>query len=456
MIVGLSDSLKSDKALLDEQIATAFLTGIVAATDRFSNNLTSSRVMTMAAQLMSAGANQQLIASKLEEAHEIGPDAPVSTDDKNSDGTVDLSEGESTKVNKKQGRNRKNSNAPTEQKKDDGSLTISHEKEGTVDEVGAETAAEEQAKAAQKAKEELEKSAPKETPPAEAAEQNLANQLATVAPVVPATPSLSVADLQKDLAEANEEVNEAAAQTPEAVHPPLPVSGPVATEQWQGPEQATPSMGGTLNATTEQAAEDKRRELDDDRNRTILSHNNGNNYVGDSTPTFQSPLNSSVQPASEEPAFVDPFKNLVPPEPETAPTAYAHTVQPPEATLADLDKRNRVPHEEARAAVDAAFGAVPFTPAGNPLAAVGAQPLGGPVSHDAPAAPQQDNSLPPLPPMPDFSTLPPLPPAPDQGAPMGGLSPEKLEDVWAPAPNIPAPTVPQSNDPGQFKIPGQN
>src|SRR5690606_13044516 len=72
MLVGLGDSLKGDKGLLDEQIATAFLTGIVASTNRFSNNKTSSRVMTVAAQLMAAGANQQLIASKLEENREIG------------------------------------------------------------------------------------------------------------------------------------------------------------------------------------------------------------------------------------------------------------------------------------------------------------------------------------------------------------------------------------------------
>ncbi|MBI3889271.1 hypothetical protein HY312_01680, partial [Candidatus Saccharibacteria bacterium] len=79
MLVSLSESLKDEAPILDDQIATAFLTGIVSATDRFSNNQTSSRVMTMAAQLMAAGANQQLIAAKLQEAHDIGPNA----DDKN-------------------------------------------------------------------------------------------------------------------------------------------------------------------------------------------------------------------------------------------------------------------------------------------------------------------------------------------------------------------------------------
>lgn len=80
MIVGLADGLKEDTPLLDEQIATAFLTGIVSATDRFSNDHTSSRAMTVAAQLMAAGANQQLIAAKLEEAHDIGASAVAKTD----------------------------------------------------------------------------------------------------------------------------------------------------------------------------------------------------------------------------------------------------------------------------------------------------------------------------------------------------------------------------------------
>lgn len=65
LAASLSDSF--DKNVLDEQIATAFLTGIVAQTERFSNNLTTSNTMKVSAQLMSAGANQQLVATKLDE-----------------------------------------------------------------------------------------------------------------------------------------------------------------------------------------------------------------------------------------------------------------------------------------------------------------------------------------------------------------------------------------------------
>lgn len=56
-----------DPETLDEQIATALLTGIVAETDRFRNDKTGAPTMNASAALMAAGANQQLVASKLEE-----------------------------------------------------------------------------------------------------------------------------------------------------------------------------------------------------------------------------------------------------------------------------------------------------------------------------------------------------------------------------------------------------
>ena len=78
LLFQIADGLKQDKNMLDEQIATAFLTSIVAATERFSNAKTTSKAMTIAAQLMSAGANQQLIATKLESESEPS-EAPAAT-----------------------------------------------------------------------------------------------------------------------------------------------------------------------------------------------------------------------------------------------------------------------------------------------------------------------------------------------------------------------------------------
>jgi hypothetical protein len=67
------------KPVLDAQIATALLTGIVAQTDRFSNGKTSPVTMSVSAKLMSAGANQQLVAVKLEESPPPPPPAPQNT-----------------------------------------------------------------------------------------------------------------------------------------------------------------------------------------------------------------------------------------------------------------------------------------------------------------------------------------------------------------------------------------
>ncbi|HVO86292.1 MAG TPA: hypothetical protein VMT23_00980 [Candidatus Binatia bacterium] len=73
MIVSISEAFGSN--LLDAQMATAFLTGIVSETRRFGNDKTSPKVMTMSAQLMAAGANQQLIAKELEPPPSVQPQA---------------------------------------------------------------------------------------------------------------------------------------------------------------------------------------------------------------------------------------------------------------------------------------------------------------------------------------------------------------------------------------------
>lgn len=74
VLVNVVDLIKGDnEAVFDQQTATAFLTGIVSETERFSNEKTTPQTMAMASILMKAGANQQLIASKLEEPAEIPP-----------------------------------------------------------------------------------------------------------------------------------------------------------------------------------------------------------------------------------------------------------------------------------------------------------------------------------------------------------------------------------------------
>lgn len=424
MLVSLTDALKEDAELLDEQIATAFLTGIVASTDRFSNNKTSSKVMTIAAQLMAAGANQQLIAAKLEDGNEISSSTPSekpSSEDKpeaaHADGTTDLSEGESTKVSRSQ--TKKSAPLPPP-KKDDGSLIISHGVDAAIEAAAAETATRQQEEAA------------------EQAEETLAQQLPAVAPA-----AAPLADLEKDL-------TEAAAETPELpkiVTKPQPtLAGAVSDEAWKTAQN--PTMGGTLNATAEQAAEDQRKVEEDDRNRTILTHSNGDYISKSDAPSFQSPLNAASAPSDETPV-PDVFAaspNATEPvglKYEETPVATPAPAPAPQTmvTLADIDEKNRQPHEEARAAIDAAFGAVPFTPTASLDDTFGAQPV-----NDTPQTSPAPAPAPVVPPMPDFSTLPPLPAAPV-------MPPEKLEDVL-PAPTTPAPDSAPS-DPAQFKIPGQ-
>ena len=490
ILMSMTEAFKSDKAGLDEQIATAFLTGIVAATDRFSNNKTSSKVMTMAAQLMAAGANQQLIASKLAEASAITTENNVNDNDSsndNADGTTNLTEGESTKVRRKRRRNKKPA-APVDPKpKDDGALHISHVPEGTIEEVAAQTQEAQQADALKVAADQLEKQATdvasrNQQEAADAAEKHLEEELqAVLPPVTPVAPAISVADLQQDIAASDSQIEEAAAAveepvvspqpepqpvvqeteskpdslpkpvelpqptlpTPEPVVPtpaPVPAPTPVApvpatpvVDTWQKTEE--PSLGGTLNATTEQAADEKRRALDADRNRTILTHKSGS-YVGDAEQTFNAPINGTAV-AEEEPRVPDPFAPQTMGSDTTPPTAYAQPIAPPEPmqTLADLDQQHRpAAPDEARAAVDAALNA--------------AAPLVTPEPV-MPVAPEAAMPLPP--PLPDFSTLPPpLPPLDgDQ------LPPERLGDVFAPLPDQPAP-VAEPPAPGQFRIPGQS
>lgn len=394
LLFQLADSLKGDKNVLDEQIATAFLTGIVAATERFSNQKTSSEVMTIAARLMAAGANQQLIATKLQENDSL----PNNTT---------LPEPEEVPVSSDESEEK-----PTESNMsvDDGvgALSISHEPEGDVDEVTKEVEEKESSKALDKAEAELEKQTAEvandqQEDAMAAAEKRLAEQLKTVSPGIAMTPP--------------------ADDAPVVTHEEL--------------EASEPSLGGTLNATTEQAAEDKRREIENDKNHTILSH--GGSYTADA-PTMQAPLNAVTSAAAAEPAVADIFANGGTADDTTA---HADAIEPPTPdlhlpTLEELDEKNRADHTDARAAVSAALSD------------------DSAKTDDAAAASTDLPQLPPLPPMPDFSTLPPLP-GDAPSAPPVLTVPDTLGDTLPPAPTIDLPSEPaQPNDPAQFKIPGQS
>lgn len=73
MIVNLCEYLETGD--FDQPVATALLTGIVSATERFSNARTTSETMQISSRLMQAGADQQLISSNIMQP--AAPEAPA-------------------------------------------------------------------------------------------------------------------------------------------------------------------------------------------------------------------------------------------------------------------------------------------------------------------------------------------------------------------------------------------
>ncbi len=65
VLVSLIEALSKEKPLMDEAIATALLTGLIYDTSSFQNVNTTPKALTIAAQLVAAGANQQEIVKNL-------------------------------------------------------------------------------------------------------------------------------------------------------------------------------------------------------------------------------------------------------------------------------------------------------------------------------------------------------------------------------------------------------
>lgn len=425
MLVSISEALGS--GLLDQQIASALLTGIVAATERFSNQHTSSRVMTMAAQLMAAGANQQLIATKLEDAHAIPSSSP--------DGSLELEEGSSARV---KGTAKKKKDEP------DGEMSIQHDPQAA-----AVKTAEGLATKAESAKRAT------SSPDEEKLSQQLDKSVAS------APKSANLDQLKADLE-----------------------SEPSSTNQpsWKGRRIEPPTMGGTLSATSEEALQDKVAEESEKRNHKILSHDlpasvppafNNYSQTDDNTGTtvdldLPNTNDSGIQdvPADLPPPATTSSGSTTGtlgdlPMPSYEPTA----VQQPPPTLTELEAQAHAKAEEvakpaevvqsdveqARAAVSDALGSPPLA----------AGDLG--PSSTASGTPPDFK----LPPLPDMSTLPPLPPPPnssddfpppplDTANPLPQASPldQATEPLKPPADGTTDKQPPVPNDPSQFKIPG--
>ena len=106
------------KKNLTQPVATALLTGIVAETDRFSNAKATAEVMSLAAKLISSGADQQLVVSKIREAEEKAGEFAVQKNAKMEEALEEIS-------NEKEKSSEKSS-SKKEQKRN-GAFVIAHE-----------------------------------------------------------------------------------------------------------------------------------------------------------------------------------------------------------------------------------------------------------------------------------------------------------------------------------------
>jgi hypothetical protein len=451
MLVGLSESLQAN--ILDQQISTAMLTGIVAATERFSNQHTTPRVMTMAAQLMAAGANQQLIANNLRvEAAMPKVSSPA-------EGSAKVkTEAEAEKGNgEMQIRHDGKPNAPSVPKSND-DIPIATPAASSFNDLKQ---ALEEASEAQKQL--AEPSAPSEKPVEKSR--------------------------QKQVKGASRKMKEEAPKEEESYITDKP--------SWMGRNIEPPTMGGTLSATAEEALQSKMREEVDQRNHRILSHDQAK--TEEKLPRApqpamefeETPMAPAVptQPPAPKPA--PPSTPPVPPAPVTKNEPAQPAVSTPQPTIEQLEEAKATPSENteekpaevnldaARQAVSDALSSQPFDPANQPLASVGAQefsqpatnpepPALPPAAQPAPVAPpsmpttpasNEMPPLPPLPPMPDFNNLPSSPPQVPEMPPLPPAQIEESPHVTPSAPNPAPPAAPpppaNPNDPKQFRIPGQ-
>ena len=435
MVTEIAQELKTAKADIDEQIATSFLTGIVASTDRFSNELTSSKVMTMSAELMASGANQQLIAAQLQDnatkeaTNDSSEQTSVEQQEEVKDEPVEPADDDPTKliINRDDATSDNLESTKLDVMSDDSAVDINHEHEGNLDEVAEQVRQESQEDAARAAEAQLSEIT-------EAVVQPEQGDLEAIVAPVAVDPVGITAELEQATAELQ--------------------SAPVIDRVVAADEVSIPTVGGTLNATTATAAEQKREDLRNDQNRKILTHNSGR--LGDQ-PVMGTgvELNAAMAAQKDEPAAVDIFAApITPPSVEPLSAAEVPTIDPltpqTETVVSPLDP---VPQpapiygsgtQDALAAVNAVLDSAPEPqPQPEPMTAMPVAPMDNTMGIPT-LADIESSSVTGLPPMPDFSSLPPLPSAPT------GIDPSGLPT----APTDSAAT-PQEFNPAQFQIPPQ-
>lgn len=367
MLVSISEAFGG--GLIDEQIATAFLTGIVSETERFSNTKTSPKVMTMAAQLMAAGANQQLIANELEQAVEVPVVAP--------EAEAAPAEGDDIAI------------------ADDGSLTISH----AADEKPESEKEESKPEPVAELPEPVEESAPEADK-----DEGVGSE-----PEAPAGPATSPSD-----GEYSEFLPPKPAEPEmQSFNPLMPEEPKEEQKEESKPEEATPVMS-TSGPDPEHPAD----KVEDGQIHIDSSGNLIRKFAAEPKHKSIQPLTQPEEPEPAEASVPESVPTPEPSKPEASESSNAGFTLPPppemdltpsgpikdDTTLEEIEESVNSPHLDqaeqqapaentsapevgsARDAVLSALGTADFDPAGQSRSDLNALPLGAPpepVAYDS-------------------------------------------------------------------------
>ena len=466
MLVNLSAQLGTD--LLDSQTSTAFLTGIVAETNRFSNEKTSPKVMTMSAQLMAAGANQQLIATNLRQEGMISePVRAKKNDQPNDDGGEMVLEHGAGKSQQNAKNTSVTKNEPKSKPSQNQTQPKSPPKQGSNNQI----------------KDNMPSSpkSPVAEPPKAAADETVSMPELPQLPELKQEPKPEPAPAMPDLppvAKATESqiqipslpTENKAQQEPS---PPLPVAPPALSSE---PSTLSPSItpppprdamsepqfGGTLNATQINSETVLEPTLPVNQGE-ILEHTNGGMIGSEEVieAARQAVESAAVEPPhkrlesigsqslpevapAETPLSVsnEPLPPIeLPPAPaptQPLPGPSAPPVAPPMGP--DPMQAFMQPHPPAAPAPSEAF---------SPPVNLGAMPM--PPAPPMPAMPQNDGNLPPLPPLPG-QPMPPQDPMQHQTVPAFMQNVPQSQNSWTQAADELAAKQSQADADRQAKI----
>lgn len=381
MLVSISEAFQG--GLLDQQISTAFLTGIVSATDRFSNDTTSPKVMTMAAQLMAAGANQQLIANNLgkeDQASSVAHSADKKTTEQPSEQQAEDTSGKEVY--------------------EDEELSLHADNDAPVA-PSEQTTSELEAPLSSNAKPRFTSDAVAPSLPVPVADAPL-----LPVPKPPQIDAMSQSPSDPANSDTRSLLPDESGQGRQSVNAPDGTDANTDTAQvihkgkGRGPKTSSgePTLGGTFNATSDEARREKELAKQRGLNNQILSHP----ILPPDTAVKEAP--STEQPVNDETSMTP----ALPPLPRAHDGRSGAPVPPSmtESAPAVVGENQDAAIEEARKAVADAASAG-FDVANSPLESIGAQVMPGEdIAHEELKIDEQGNIAPPPPGLPP-STPPP-------------------------------------------------